>query len=170
MSGMRLGHGSDVAWFLGISRTRCAGHIQDAVRTHLDFHVILGNFFDPVCMQSSGRVGADVGMRPDFQAFLSISGTPCASDVRDSSWARQRRGLIFRQFWAVSWIRCTGHDQDVAGTHPDFQVMSGTHPGTTRTVPDFQDAAWKQPNFHVFLGSFWDTVCRPRPRRCRDAA
>ncbi|CAA3002856.1 Hypothetical predicted protein [Olea europaea subsp. europaea] len=58
--------------------------------------------------------------------------------VRDASWPRQGCSLISRHFYAIFGTRCTSHVKDTLGTQPDFQV---------------------------FLGSFWDMVCRPCPVR-----
>ncbi|CAA2986362.1 Hypothetical predicted protein [Olea europaea subsp. europaea] len=52
--------------FWAVSRTRCGSHVQDVAGTHLDFHVFLGNFWNTMCRQSSGRIWSAVGMQPGF--------------------------------------------------------------------------------------------------------
>ncbi|CAA2985528.1 Hypothetical predicted protein [Olea europaea subsp. europaea] len=128
-------------------------------------HLGRGNFFDPVCKQFSGRVGADVGMLPDFQAFLSNFWDMCAGHDRDALGTRQGYSLIFWHSWEVfehsvqatsgtcPSLGCGRDASRLSGTFRQFlehdvQAMSGM-----RLVRD-RDAAW-------FSGSFRDTVCRP---------
>ncbi|CAA2955350.1 Hypothetical predicted protein [Olea europaea subsp. europaea] len=211
MFGTRLGRGSDVARFLGISR-QFLGHGVQALSRML---------------QRPGCVLASVGMQPDFKAFVGSLWARCAGHVRDGL----GRSLIFRHFWDSVYKRCPGLVMGKVETEFDFQailgsfvdtamsgmrlvrdrdaalfsssfrdtvvsrkwctgdvqdaVMFGTHPGTTRTVPDFQAVSgvrcasqvWDASSlwqgsiliFRHFYAVFWDTVCRPRPGRDRDA-
>ncbi|CAA2954920.1 Hypothetical predicted protein [Olea europaea subsp. europaea] len=98
----------------------------------------------------------------------------------------------------VSWPRpYPGHVLAAVGTQPNFQAMFGTHHGyvsgnfgqflghdvqamsrmrqgrilTFKQCPGLVGATvGMQHDFQVLLGNFWDMVCKPCPRRGRDAA
>ncbi|CAA2954912.1 Hypothetical predicted protein [Olea europaea subsp. europaea] len=174
MSRMRLGRGKDVAWFSGISR-QFLGHGVQAMSRMLQGHILIFTYFYVV----SGMVGTQAmsrmhhghgnvreasglltGMQPDFQAFVVVSRTLCVGHVQDVA-------VMQSNFQAF-----LGYVQNAAGTHPDFHVF-------LRNVIDTMyrqcsacvgATAWMQPDFRASAGSFWDTVCRPRPGCGRDAA
>ncbi|CAA3001829.1 Hypothetical predicted protein [Olea europaea subsp. europaea] len=91
----------------------------------------------------------------------------CAGHVRDSSVPQQGCSLISRHFYAVFGTRCVGHVLAAIGTQPDFLAFLGS----VWVVEWYVWAvAGMQLDFQAFLGYFWDIVCKPRPRRIRDAA
>ncbi|CAA2954921.1 Hypothetical predicted protein [Olea europaea subsp. europaea] len=102
--------------------------------THPDFQVFLSTFWNTVCRQCSGRVWAMEGMQPSFQVFLgSFWDTVC----------RPCPGCRKDTSWFLSISRqFLGHS---------VQAIFGTR----------QAAAGIQPDFSTFLGSFWDTMCKP---------
>ncbi|CAA2955344.1 Hypothetical predicted protein [Olea europaea subsp. europaea] len=65
------------------------------------------------------------------------------------------------QFWAVSGTRCASHVQDAARMLPDFQVFLGSLWNTV--CRQCSGRVWAvagiQPSFRAFLDSFWDTGC-----------
>ncbi|CAA3002859.1 Hypothetical predicted protein [Olea europaea subsp. europaea] len=152
MSGTRLGRGSDVAWFLGISK----------------------QFLGQVCRPRLGCVLATVGTQPDFKAFVGSLWARCAGHVQDGL----GRSLIFRHFWdSVSKAETEFDFQAIIGTFRQFlehdvQAMSGMRlvrdrdaawfSGSFRDTVcrPFQDAVGTNPDFHIFLCSFLDTMCR----------
>ncbi|CAA3000160.1 Hypothetical predicted protein [Olea europaea subsp. europaea] len=78
----------------------------------------------------------------------------------DASWLWQESSLIFRYFWDIVCRLCPGrgHVQATASISGQFlgticRPCRGWVLVPARTQPDFQ----------AFLGSFWDTVCRPSP-------
>ncbi|CAA2955334.1 Hypothetical predicted protein [Olea europaea subsp. europaea] len=62
----------------------------------------------------SGTPPGQVGMQPDFQAFLGSLWTWCVAQVRDACWPRHRRSLIFRHFYTISGTWCAGQVRDVS--------------------------------------------------------
>ncbi|CAA2955330.1 Hypothetical predicted protein [Olea europaea subsp. europaea] len=134
--------------FYAVSRARCAGHVLAAfvgtmfrpcpgrvlaeVGTHPDFQAFLDNFWDSMCRPCSGRVMA-----------TAVSGTRCAGSARDASGLWQGCSLVSKHFLVVFETRRVGYVQDAAGTHPDF---------------------------YIFLGNFFNTVCKEFSRCVRAAA
>ncbi|CAA3000158.1 Hypothetical predicted protein [Olea europaea subsp. europaea] len=139
--------------FLAVFGTRCAGHVRDAFTTGKQpiFQAFLGTVYRPC----PGCILVATRTQPDFQAFLGnfwdtvVSGIWCTGHV-------QGRDQIFRHFYAVFGTQYAGHVQDAPWLQPC--------PGRVLV------AVGKQPDFSAFLGSFWDTVCRPCPGCSSDAA
>ncbi|CAA3008305.1 Hypothetical predicted protein [Olea europaea subsp. europaea] len=142
--------------FKVVSGSRCAGHVEDASEPWRGWSLIFRHFRAIF----GHSVQAMSGMRPD------------CSYVRDVSWPQQGWRLIFRHIFAISGTWCAGHLQDATWTYPDFQAMFGSRLGRDRDRAWFPDisrqcpgrvgtAARMQPDFQAFLGSFWDTMCKP---------
>ncbi|CAA2966823.1 Hypothetical predicted protein [Olea europaea subsp. europaea] len=57
--------------------------------------------------------------------------------------------------------RCAVHIQDATGTHPDFHVFLGSFWSTVckQCSGRVWAAVGMQPSFQAFLGGFWDMVC-----------
>ncbi|CAA3000141.1 Hypothetical predicted protein [Olea europaea subsp. europaea] len=72
----------------------------------------------------------------------------------------------------VSETRLARHVQDAVGTHPDFEVFLGYF--WNIVCRQCSGCVWAtarmQSGFQAFLGSFWDTVCRPCPGYYRDTS
>ncbi|CAA3000084.1 Hypothetical predicted protein [Olea europaea subsp. europaea] len=106
MSGTRLGRGSDVAWFLGISMQFLGHGVQAISRT----------------LPRLGRVLASVGTQPDFKAFVGSLWARCAGHVQDGL----GRSLIFRHFWDSVCKPCPGLVMGKAEMKFDFQAILGS--------------------------------------------
>ncbi|CAA2954918.1 Hypothetical predicted protein [Olea europaea subsp. europaea] len=215
-----LGDGTDTARLSGIFGkflgtevfgTRCVGHVKDATGTHPDFQAVCGHRVqamfemypgldwdadwllgiswqflglsvqamfgtphghsrDPSWPRArSGSVVAVVGTQLDFQAFVGSLWAWCAGHVRDASWPWQGHSLIFRHFLTVSWT--WSYIQDAIGTHPDFHVFLGNFFDLVckQFLGRVGAAVGMQPDFKAFLGSFLDKECRLCLGRDRDA-
>ncbi|CAA2938745.1 Hypothetical predicted protein [Olea europaea subsp. europaea] len=78
----------------------------------------------------------------------------------------------FQAILEVSRTWCVGHVQDAVGMHPDFQVFLGGFWNTVcrQCLGHVWVVAGMQPGFQAFLGSFSDMVCKPCLGCCRDTS
>ncbi|CAA2984918.1 Hypothetical predicted protein [Olea europaea subsp. europaea] len=119
-----------------------------------------------MCRPCPGCVMATVGMEPDFQAIL-VSGTRCAGNVRDASGPWKGCSLVSRQFLGHSVQAIFGMRRAIAGMQPDFSTFLGSF-WDTMCKPQLRHIwalSGTQLDFQAFVGSFLGTVCRPCPRR-----
>ncbi|CAA3002862.1 Hypothetical predicted protein [Olea europaea subsp. europaea] len=191
----------DVSWtwhFYAVSRTWCAGNVQDATGRQPDFHDILGNVQDAsgpwkgcslVSRPCSGRILTAVGTNPNFQAFVGSLWARCAGHVRDAA----RFLGICKLFVGTMCRPYPGHVLVAVGTQPNFQAMfsvfrqcSGLFEAAVGLQLDFQVLLGEQflghgvqamswmrqggsQNFRQFLGHNVQAMTRTRPAHDRDA-
>ncbi|CAA2952733.1 Hypothetical predicted protein [Olea europaea subsp. europaea] len=124
----------------------CPKRVLVAVGTQPDFQAFIGNLWNPMCRPCPGRIMAMV-----------VSRTRCVGNVRDASRPRQGCNQV------ISWTWCPGNFGDALGLLQGFSLISRhfQRVSGTQCVDHVQDTAGMQLDLQAFLGSFWDTMCRP---------
>ncbi|CAA2966809.1 Hypothetical predicted protein [Olea europaea subsp. europaea] len=151
MSRLLQGYILIFTYFYTISWTRCPGHVREASWPGQGWSLIFRQFraiFGHDVPAMSGTPPSQVGMQPDFQAFLGISG----------------------KFLGTVYKPRPGRVLVAVGTQPDFQPFVGVQAMSGTRLGRDKDAAWFSGISRQFLGHSVQAMSRMLQGYCMDAA
>ncbi|CAA3001835.1 ---NA--- [Olea europaea subsp. europaea] len=142
--------------FYTVSGTQCAGHVQDAIATQLDFLAFLGRVWHTVCRPCPGCVLAMVGTKVDFKAHKgSTVCKPCQGCRYTKAYFHAHEGSTGcgHMKIAPSPIHVKG-----ASTFRQYIVHTDAHRRHTRHLQahDVQAMSGMRTCFQAFVGNFED--------------